>query len=41
LSSDAPLRLRRRVVQLDDLGNRGDVFGLLVVLVETNEAREP
>ena len=41
LSSDAPPRLRRRVVQLDDLGNRGDVFGLLVVLVETNEAREP
>src|SRR3712207_1399444 len=41
-----PPRLPRRprallVVQLDDLGYRGDVFGLLVVLAEAHEAREP
>src|ERR687897_1305193 len=41
-----PPRLPRRprpllAVQLDDLGDSGDVFGLLVVLAEAHEAGEP
>src|SRR5215207_10762699 len=44
-SSGVPPHLPRRprpllAVQLDDLGGRGDVFGLLVVLAEAHETGE-